>query len=447
TKVNPGTPDVREFGPARTNISSDERQVPYFLAADATKPVVLAPVAHYSARNATTTTGYGRTGWYAKTATVATPCTSTCTQLHMYPPDTSAAYVEQQKLMPAVTGTTSFTPSGAFGLWNGDFSSVNYVDDAKNYAINASGATIAPPHYLHSFRVYQAYGPGRVLIPNTWIVGTDITRTPSFKNNDFQDVVWVLRNAKPELGFAPVPGSNIESPLSLNLSVGGTVSPTCQVTGFDGVLPNSSATQCNAANMQFGAGGLQMTSTAGQLANRNQQNALYKNFDASRGAFTVTARVLGPIDYLNNDYQQVAAWFGPDDRNFVKVEAEHNGANSPHMTMFFAENGVGTTVAMASVPALTSCTTLDLVIQGNTNVPDPTPAASDPNKVRNYPLGEVKVSYRINGGAPVAIGTVRRPADVMRWFSTMAQAGILVSGGNSTVPFTSTFSNFSVTAG
>ena len=100
-----------------------------------------------------------------------------------------------------------------------------------------------------------------------------------------------------------------------------------------------------------------------------------------------------------------------------------------------------------SVPALASAGTVDLLIQGNTKVPDPLAPASDPNGVRNYPLDEVTVSYSLNGGTPVPVGFVQRPADVMRWFSTSARAGILVSGGGSATPFTATFSRFAVTAG
>jgi hypothetical protein len=45
----------------------------------------------------------------------------------------------------------------------------------------------------------------------------------------------------------------------------------------------------------------------------------------------------------------------------------------------------------------------------------------------------------------VQIGATQRPKDVMRWFSTSAKAGILVSGGGSTTPITATFTRFAIT--
>jgi hypothetical protein len=272
-------------------------------------------------------------------------------------------------------------------------------------------------------------------------VGIDITRIPDYKNNDYQDVVLLLRNAAPALATGPTPGAAT----TLNLAAGGSVSASCAVTGFDGVLPNTAGDQCKASNLAFTSSGLAMTSTAGQLANNNQQNALYKTFNASRGQFTVTARVVGPITNLASDYQQIGAFFGPDQNNFVKVEAEHNGANSPHLTMFYRELGTSGTVGSVSLPAITSASTLDLVIRGNTTVPDPLPYG-DAYHVSGYPLDQVSVYYSINGGSLVQVGSVKMPANVTGWFSTAAKAGILVSNSGSTTPLTATFSKFSITA-
>lgn len=448
TKATNTTSDVRFIGPKRTPASSDEVQVPYFTAADPSKPVTLSPVAHYSGRD-TATSGFGRTGWYLESAPVKTPCTSTdgCNQLFLFPGDPTNGYAQNQKLMPVPNGTTTFTPTGPFGLWTGDYSDINFSDDGKNVAHTTTGADISPPHYLHNLRIYRAYGPGHTLLAHTWLVAVDITRVPSYKNNDFQDLVFVLHNADAEVGQAAAPGS---ATLSHDLTTGGTVSSTCAVTGFSGVLPNTAGNQCNAANIKFGTAGLSLTSTAGQMggSNNNQQNALYDLFDATQGPFTVTARVVGPVKQLTGNYQQIGAWFGFDQDNYVKVEAEHNGAGTdPHLTMFYEEKGVAGTVATVSLPALTTASTLDLIIKGNTSVPDPIASTSDPNGVRNYPLDEVTVSYSINGGTPVQVGTVKMPTDVTRWFSTSAKAGILVSGGGSTTPFTATFSRFAITAG
>ena len=43
-------------------------------------------------------------------------------------------------------------------------------------------------------RVYPAYGPGHIAIPNTYLVAIDTGRASESKNHDFQDVVMLLRN-------------------------------------------------------------------------------------------------------------------------------------------------------------------------------------------------------------------------------------------------------------
>lgn len=434
----------RALGPLRPLPNSDQVQVPYFVRADASKPVTLTPVAHYSGR---TTSAFGRTGWFAKGASITTPCSATCNQLFSFPADSAAPgpYNQNQKLLPTVTGGTTFSPSGAFGIFNGDGSDVNFTDDGLNTLHTTSGANISPAHYGKGLRAFPAYGPGHVVIPNIWILSTDVTRVPAFKNNDFQDAVFLLTNAAPEVKVAPSPGS---ASLSHTLTAGGTVDSQCHVTGFDGVMPNTAGTQCNSANISYSAAGLTLTSTPGEMGNftNSQQNALYDTFDASRTSFTVTARVAGPLPALTANFQQVAAFFGADQDNYVKIEAEHNGQGTdPHVTMFFEQAGSGAGIATVSLPALTTASTLDLIIKGNSSVPDGIAPNVDTNKIRGYPLDQVSVAYSINGATPVQIGTIQRPRDVMRWFSTSAKAGILVSGGGSTTPIKATFSRFAVT--
>ena len=196
-------------------------------------------------------------------------------------------------MLPAQTGGTTFTPSGAFGLFSGDFTDVNFSDDGLNtgHKNDGTNTNLDVPHYLHSMRVYQAFGPGRVPIPNTYIIGLDINRVPAFKNNDFQDLVFVLSNVAPATPQGPV----LSGTSSVDLTTA-SVGANCAVSGFDGVLDNA----CVQGNLHASGAGLAITSTPGQLATNNQQNALYRTFDATRGAFTVTARVVGrhqPADH------------------------------------------------------------------------------------------------------------------------------------------------------
>ncbi len=434
----------RALGPLRPLPNSDEVQSPYFVAADPSRPVTMTPVAHYGAR---TTSAYGASGWFAQGAAITTPCNGNCKQLFYFQADKPApgAYPANQMLLPTATGTTSFMPTGAFGVYNGDGPDVNYSDDAKNLMHTTTNADIVPAHYGHTVRVFPALGPGRVAIPNTWLVAFDLSRVPAYKNNDFQDVIYVLRNAAPQTPVAPAPGSPA---LVRSLTTGGTVTADCAVTGFDGVLRNAPYTQCNPSNIAFGANGLSLTSTAGEMANglNTQQNALYNLFDASKTSFTATARIAGPLPTLGQNYQQIGTFFGVDQDNYVKVEVEHNGtAGDPHVTMLFEENGVAVNLGSVSVPALTTAKTVDLIIKGNGSAPDQVQPAADTYKVRGYPLDQLYVYYSVNGGTPVQVGTVARPADVLKWFSTSAKAGILVSGGGAAAPITATFSTFKVT--
>jgi hypothetical protein len=439
--------DRRYIGPNRWQANTDEIQSPYFKVADSTAPVSIVPIAHYGSAN---TSAYQSTGYYAAGSVMAanSTCSSACKSLWSFPADTVSGgvttYNQNQKLLPGVTGVTTFQPaaSAVFGIFSGDYSDVNFTDDSYNTGHSTSNVNLPVPHYLHDIRVYPAYGPGHVAIPNAYILGVDLSRVPAYKNNDFQDVVLLVRNVQPALAQGPVIGAGT----STDLTTGGTVSPTCAVTGFDGVLPNTGGTQCNAANIAFGASGLTLTSTAGQLANSNQQNALYKTFDATRNGFTITARVLGPVNQLTNDYQQIGAWFGPDQANFIKVEAEHNGAGDPKLTMFYSEKGVSGTVASVPLPAMTTASTLDLIIKGNGDVPDPLPYG-DPYGVHGFPLDELTVYYSLDGAAPVQVGTTyKSPADVTGWFSRQAKAGILVSNSGSTTPISATFTKFAITA-
>jgi hypothetical protein len=436
--------DRRVIGPSRWVNAPDEIESPYFNAADSAQPVTLTPIAHYGGPN--TAASYAATGWYAQGAAMSatSSCSSACKQLWSFPGDpSSSTYNENQKVLPTPNGTTSFTPTGTFGIYSGDFSDVNFSDDSLNIAHSTANTDVPTKHYLHDLRIYPAYGPGHAPIPNTYIVGVDITRVPAYKNNDYQDLVLLLTNAKPA---TPQGRVLTTSGNNLDLTKGGTVSNTCAVSGFDGVMPSSiGANPCAASNISFTTNGLQIVSTPGQLAEHNQQNALYQTFDASRGAFTIKARVSGSTDQLQHNYQQIGAFFGPDDRNFIKIEAEHNG--TPGLTLFYVDNGVGGTVTSTSPANLTSASTLDLVIKGNTQVPDPLPYG-DQYHVSGYPLDELTVWYSINGAPLTQIGTtIEFPANVTSWFSRQAKAGILVASPSSATPITATFNSFSIAAG
>ena len=148
--------------------------------------------------------------------------------------------------------------------------------------------------------------------------------------------------------------------------------------------------------------------------------------------------MVGPLSQLTAGNQQVGAFFGPDQNNYLKVAADRNGS-STNITVTYREKGTASTVATVAVPALTTASTVDLMLIGNTSSPDPATG-----KLAGWPLDHIQAAYSINGGAPIAVGTFKVPADVISWFSRMSKAGILVANPGTTTPITATFSDFSI---
>jgi hypothetical protein len=458
-KVNPSGSNQRSLDKLRTYPLTDEVQSPYFNVANTSQPVSLVPLAHYSG---TADTPYSATGWFLQGKSPGTPCGAlTCNQTWAFPADPPGGYNQNQKIFPTPTGSTTFTPTNnaAFGIYSGENAEIGFSDDQFNTAhgytsfngVNYNNKNVlGTVHYLHNLRVFPAYGPGHVLIPNTYLIGIDLSRVPNNKNNDYQDVIMVLSNVTPAAPTSVAVGAATTH----NLTTGTTVSAGCAVTGFDGVLANNGTVPaCSGTGIVAGPTGLSLTSTAGQLADGKQQNALYQNFDATKGQFAVKARIVGPINQLTQQYQQGAVWFGPDIKNFLKVETDFQGTGSgtdPHITMQYDEKGVVSPITTVSVPGLTTASTVDLKIVGNTQFPDPETGATDPNQIqqKNYPLAQLTAFYSLDGGVTwTQIGAatnVKYPADLESWFATNAKAGILVSSGGSSTPVTMTFSNFTI---
>ncbi|MDX6230974.1 MAG: hypothetical protein QOI76_4364, partial [Frankiales bacterium] len=156
--------DRRYIGPNRWQANTDEIQSPYFKVADSTAPVSIVPIAHYGSAN---TSAYQSTGYYAAGSVMAanSTCSSACKSLWSFPADTVSGgvttYNQNQKLLPGVTGVTTFQPaaSAVFGIFSGDYSDVNFTDDSYNTGHSTSNVNLPVPHYLHDIRVYPAYGP------------------------------------------------------------------------------------------------------------------------------------------------------------------------------------------------------------------------------------------------------------------------------------------------
>ncbi|HEX8770279.1 MAG TPA: hypothetical protein VF711_05880 [Acidimicrobiales bacterium] len=391
------------------NPYGDELISPYWTRVDSSKPVELVPLARYSGR---LTTDSGRTGWHVKGST-------TKKQLYIFPGGSDPSGGENQRLLPKIKdgGTTTFSPSTPFGLWaNSDWS-----DDGLN-----GGARV------HNFRFYPAKGQGGTAIPNAWFVGNDIGSdvTSSTKNYDYQDEAYLLTNARPELTPAPLPGSGLN--LDFSSARAGTVADKDgEGTGFTGVQQNAAGTQYDAGliDLEPASGVVRLTSTSGtnSKAANSQKNALELGFDATRANFRAQARVVGPLNQLTTDFQHQALFMGPDLDNFVKVEAEHR-EGGVSIVVYFEQNATG--VVPVAVPVSGgSIQTLDLFLDGNLGA------------------GTVTAAYRINSSDPadiVYLSPAQAPRDVMRWFSSQARAGVLVSNQGNSTSFTGVFDRFSV---
>ena len=126
---------------------------------------------------------------------------------------------------------------------------------------------------------------------------------------------------------------------------------------------------------------------------------------------------------MTADYQQIDAWFEPDQKNFVKVETEHNGTGEPHLTMFYRQNGISGVDTTFAVPALTHHEHPGPGDQGQNTVPDPAPYG-DTCHVSGSLLDELTVYYSLNGALLTQLGsTTEFPAAVSTWFSRQAKPG------------------------
>lgn len=162
--------DVGTGRPMTAAPVGDEVLSPYWRRAGG-GPVQFIPLARYSGRTATTCCS---AGWYPKGGGRQ--------QLMGFPGGTDPSGGQNQRLLPANTGTTSFSTDAVFGLYAG---SQEYSDDARN-----GGA--------HQMRFFPAEDAGGRAIPNTWVVAHDLGATSDEnKNYDYNDFIFLLVNALP----------------------------------------------------------------------------------------------------------------------------------------------------------------------------------------------------------------------------------------------------------
>jgi hypothetical protein len=406
---------------------------PYWRRVDGGAPVELIPLARYAARTIGTT---GGAGWYSK----GTDPNSAGNRRQLYafagcgcadPMVGSGG--ENQRLLPATTtGVTTFSPTGLFGLFADNGRS--FSDDGYHKFQDETGAIVETQ--THNFRFYPARNASGGTIPDAWIVGVDIgvNPAPGFqKNYDYQDYVFLLVNAAPELAAAPRPtlaGGEFTG------AIGGTVADKDgEGTGFGSVQANDAGSQYNPSlvDLDTAAGVLHLTTTNGSNSGGSdtQHNALQKAFDGSYRRWDVAARVIDPAAVMGTQLQHQAVFFGPDNGNFVKLEVEHRDGVARLVS--YAEKNGAFAFADVTGPVIPAGATVELHLLG------------DPD------LRTIQPAYRINGGTLTTFGAAYAPSDSMRWFSVQAQGGILASsqigqGVTSSPSFTATFDWLRVSA-
>jgi hypothetical protein len=406
---------------------------PYWRQVDTGAPVELIPLARYASRTTGTT---GSAGWYAK----GTDPTVGANRKALYAfagcgctDPTVGSGGENQRLLPATTtGVTTFSPSGVFGLFADQGRS--FSDDGYHRYTDELGTVVQSQ--THNFRFYPARTSGGATIPNAWVVGVDIgvDPRPGFqKNYDYQDYVFLLVNAAPELTPGPRPPL---SGLEFTGAIGGTVADRDgEGTGFTSVQANDAGTQYDPSLVDLDptAGVLRISTTNGSASGGNdtQRNALQRVSDASYRRWSVGTRVVDPAAVMSTQLQHQAVFFGPDNGNFVKLEVEYRDG-APRLVSYAEKNGVFA-FADTTGPGVPASSSVELYLLG------------DPD------LRTIQPAYRIDGGTLTNFGAAYAPSDSMRWFSTQAQVGVLASsqlgqGVTSSPSFVASFDWYRVAA-
>jgi len=228
--------------------------------------------------------------------------------------------------------------------------------------------------------------------------------------------------------------------LDFTKQVPGLLDATGQSIGLTRVQVNRLGTQYQPQliNLKTASGELDLTTqgtaTSGSSYGTDNTlvNALETEFNADSNGFTVTARLKGPLSQISAAYDSGAVYFGPDDDNYVKLDAEFDATLG--QTLQFTDEQTATTHtvnAYANIGSFSSITTLDLRLTGNAMA------------------GTITASYSLNGAAYVAIpGTVTLSgAEETLFFNGAARAGIFASTRNSLPPITVPFGHFEIDPG
>lgn len=426
-----------------SKILGDEVYSPYWVRANASENVELFPLAVYSARS---DVPHDSVDFRIKGTTKNNLIYLLAGRNDddNVPGSNDLSGGENQKLLPKImtnpfsdslaptSNTVDFSPSGPFTLKRG----TGFVDD------NLNG-----PAKTHGFRIYAMRDGDGVIVPDTWLVSTDIG-TNVGRNGDYQDDVWVMKNAKPEnAALDPargglVPGSdklihnfNQAYPGSLKDKDGQTIGFTgVQLNNTDGYTPTTSY-KPSLLDIDANTGVLRVTSTAGNNgSDNNLVNGLQTTFDSRAGKAMITAKLLGGLSYLNAGVEQAGVMIGPNDDNFLKLVARAlpNGGGVGlefYKEIHGAGDRLGSLLPIANPSALQS---LELML------------FTDPQaKTVRAAYHAIYNTGADSGVVPLSNFAVLKGDDFGRFITAQSKAGILTSNKGGT-PFTAIFDRFAV---
>jgi hypothetical protein len=388
------------LGPSSTPVG-DEVLSATWTRADPRNPVTLLPVGRYSGK--VEGADSQPFGWYAQGS--STPVSLFTMRGGNATGGQNDGYGQNQMLLPAADGPTTFAPSGAFGLVE---SSGTHSDDA----LNASG--------WHNARAFPAKDATGKVIDNAYLVamdpGSPVQNSP--KNWDYNDFVLLMLNVKPAGATSgqPAPGEMDRTLASFTGSAGGLAG-----TGF-----TTAQGTVDAAKLAFSGGRLLVTSS--NDTNTSHTNALQLGVNAGT-SFRVQSRLVGPFTAIDAGAEQQGIYFGPDGRNYLKAEVEHDGAGGRALTIWKEKDGSGAILDTIPLPG-GDASTIDLRI---------TVTPSPPNDA----LPTATISYALNGAATfTTLGTATTlPTG---WITANTPAGIVASHQQGGSPFTATFASFTV---
>jgi hypothetical protein len=259
-----------------------------------------------------------RFGWYA----AASP--DTRHELFVVPRDPAVPTTNNATLQPHIDGVTIFDPGtapfGIYSIWP-FFDAAGTAPRSQGDALNTWEPNLS---FRHKVRVYPFRSTVLSDEPNAYVLAME----EQTSGQDYQDIVVILRNVQP---VPPVLSLEFDQtyPGTLVDRAGrpmGFISTQPRLNPQDTISATGSYDPARIALHIGGTGTLVVTTTKTSSAQgasagwNNLVNALQLPFDGTQ-PFTVTARLLGPLDNLIANTQQAGIFLGSSQATYVKLVA------------------------------------------------------------------------------------------------------------------------------